>query len=111
MLNTEHNSRRPLIDFEKLRGEVSIGQVLDLLDWRPVARSGPQLRGPCPIHQSQSERSRSFAVHTEKNAFCCQACGAQGNQLDLAAAAFELPLYAAARELCRRLNVSPPLRD
>lgn len=100
----------PQIDFARLREEVSIEQVLELLGWTPVTRSGPQLRGPCPVHRSENDRSRSFSAHLEKNAYRCFGCGAEGNQLDLAAAAFDLPLYTAARELCRQLGVTPPTR-
>lgn len=102
--------RLPPIDFAELRRQVTIGEVLDFFRWEPVARHGPQLRGPCPIHRSTSERSRTFSVNTEKNIFRCfkPACGAQGNQLDLFAQATGRPFLEAAHELCHRLGITPP---
>ena len=96
------------IDFVELRRLVSIEQVLDFLQWLPVERRGPQLRGPCPIHGS-SEQSRTFSVNVERNVFRCfkPACDVKGNQLDLYALATGLPLLEAAHELCRRAGVQP----
>ncbi len=100
-----------LIDYVALRQQVSIAQVLELVGWQPTARSGEQPRGPCPIHNSNSPRSRSFSVNLSKNIYHCFKCGSQGNQLDLAAELFELPLYQAAREVCHRLAIEVPSRE
>lgn len=79
--------------------------VLELLDWTPVSQNGSQLRGPCPIHKSSSEKSRSFSVNVEKQAFQCFGCGKKGNQLDLFAAVTGLPLLEAAWTLAERLAI------
>ncbi|MCA9239583.1 MAG: hypothetical protein KDA37_05265 [Planctomycetales bacterium] len=107
------DQQSPLLDFAALRKEVTIGMVLELIEWRPVSRTGPQLRGPCPVHKSQTERSRSFSVNLERNVFQCfgAGCEARGNQLDLAAAVFGLPLREAALELCASLGIEPPTRQ
>ena len=99
------------IDFAELRRRISMQQVLDLLQWRPASRSGCQLRGPCPVHGSTNERSRSFAVHVQKGVFRCfkPGCPAKGNQLDLYALATGLPILEAAHRLCQRLGTPPPL--
>ena len=79
-------------------------------DWQALAHlgllgqlrgSGPQRRGPCPVHGHPGDRERTFSVHLGKGAFrCFQAdCGAQGNALDLWAAIHRLPLYDAALHL------------
>lgn len=100
--------RRPM-DYAELRRAVSIRQVLDLLGWAPVSRHGSQLRGPCPIHRSGNERSRSFSVNVEKNVFRCFKPGcSQGNQLDLYALATGLPLLDAAHQLCERIGLAAP---
>ena len=96
------------IDYRQLRELVSIEQVLEFINWQPSATKGPQLRGPCPVHQSTNPHSRSFSVNLEKNAYRCFSCDSQGNQLDLAAAIFGLDLHAAAIELCHRLQLNPP---
>lgn len=97
------------IDFRALREMVSIGQVLELVGWVPVARSGPQARGPCPIHKSSRERSRSFSANLERDLFQCFGCDAKGNQLDLWMAVTGLNVYDAARDLADRLHLEPRL--
>jgi len=104
----------PGIDYHELRARVSMRAVLALLGFQPTRIRGAQLRGPCPLHGPSSEKqSRSlavapFSVHLEKQVYRCFACGSQGNQLDLWAAARGLPLHAAALDLCRALQFPPP---
>ncbi len=107
----EPQKNRTLIDFQALRSQVSVMDVLALVGWKSTSGHGNQLRGPCPVHKSTNSTSRSFAVHTEKNAYHCFGCGSQGNQLDLASALFGKELYATARELCHRLGIEPPVRE
>lgn len=102
------DERNCAIDYQQLRRDVSIRQVLQLFDWQPVMTNGSQLRGPCPIHGSTNPHSRSFSVNLEKNAYRCFGCNSQGNQLDLAAAMFGEELYQATLEVCWRLGVEPP---
>lgn len=91
------------VDFRAARAAVSMAQVLELLGWRPVSRRGAQLRGPCPVHGSQSPQSRSFSVNLEKHAFRCFKPGCcSGNQLDLYAWVTRQSLAEAARELLSR---------
>ena len=52
-------SRMPTIDFAELRRRVPIARVLVLVAFRPLRRSGAELRGPCPIHQAASPHSGS----------------------------------------------------
>ncbi|QEG36208.1 DNA primase [Bythopirellula goksoeyrii] len=85
-------------------------RILELMDWQEVTCHGDQLRGPCPIHKSSSERSRSFSVNLNKNAYHCFGCGSKGNQLDLASEYFGLSLYQAAREVCQRTGIEVPIR-
>jgi DNA primase len=105
----------PGIDFTILRRQVSLAQVLDLVDFKATTRRGPQVRGPCPIHgsvhDSRAPRSRSFAAHLEKNCWHCFRCGAGGNALDLYLATTRLPVYAGALELCARLRLPVPRRE
>lgn len=93
------------VDYRALRDGVTIAQVLEILAWKPVAQAGSQLRGTCPIHKSSSERSRSFSVNVETNVFQCFGCGGKGNQLDLYVAVTGLPIYEAALDLARRLDI------
>jgi len=99
------------IDYQALRSQVPIRRVLEIAGWEPVSQQGTQLRGPCPVHKSESERSRSLSVSSDKNIYQCFGCGSKGNQLDLASAIFGVELYQAAVQLCEQLGIEPPRRE
>jgi hypothetical protein len=101
------NNKLPPLDFAKLRQQVSILQVLEQISWHPVAMRGAQWRGTCPVHEKPGTKSRSFAVHTEKNAYCCYRCGTRGNALDLWTALQQKPLLEAAWDLVETWGLEP----
>jgi hypothetical protein len=84
--------RLPGIDYRARRAQRRLGQVLELLDFTPAARCGPQLRGPCPVHGAHTPRSRSFAAHLERHGWYCFRGGAGGHALDLWGAVTRLPV-------------------
>ena len=95
-------SRRPQVDYEYLRSQVTMRQVLEHLGRLAGLRGGgQQRRGPCPVHSQGATAERSFSVHLGKNIFQCfhAGCGLKGNVLDLWAAVRRLPLYEAALDL------------
>jgi transposase len=102
------------VDFAALRRQVTLRQVLQHLGvlhrFRNSSGWGSQLRGPCPLHQSRSERGRTFSVDLQRNIFRCfhPSCAAQGNVLDLWAAYHDLPLHEAALHLAETFGVIPP---
>jgi DNA primase len=96
----------PAIDYRMLRREIDIKAVLKLLGFVPTSRRGDQVRGPCPIHRSQN---KSFSANLAGNVYRCFRCGSAGNQLDLWAAAKQLPLHQAAKDLCEKLHHPLPL--
>jgi len=101
------------IDFAALRVQISMEQVLAHLGcFNKLKGSGPQRRGPCPLHAASDSRQRSFSVHLGKKVFQCfhAPCSAHGNILDLWAAVHRLPLYEAAKHLAQTfgLSLSPP---
>jgi DNA primase len=98
----------PGIDFNRVRAEVTMEQVLNLLGFLPTNRSGAQWYGPCPLHESKPARRRSFSVNVALGRYFCHGCKSHGNQLDLWAAATRQPLYQAAIDLCRRLGREIP---
>lgn len=98
----------PGVDFNVLRSEVTIGEVLDALGWQPVSRSGQQLRGPCPVHGSSSPTSRSFSVNLAEGRYYCHKCHSNGNQLELWAAVHHQTIYDAAVDLCKTLGRDVP---
>lgn len=98
----------PGIDFRALRAQITMTQVLDLLRLEPQISSTGGLRGPCPIHRSQSPKSRSFSVHVGRKMYRCFRCGAAGNHLDLYAAVTQQDVYQAALDLCVKLHQPVP---
>jgi transposase len=99
------------IDYAALRSQVDMEQVLAHLGCLARLKgSGPQRRGPCPIHAAQDARNRSFSVHLGKKVFQCfhPPCAAHGNVLDLWAAIHGLPLYEAAQHLAQTLLLPLP---
>jgi DNA primase len=95
----------PGIDFDVLRAEVTMGQVLEQLGFQATTQTGSQMHGPCPLHGSTSKRSRSFSVNVDIGRYYCHKCESRGNQLELWAAANRLPLYEAAIDLRRVLGL------
>jgi len=96
------------VDFALVREQVTMEQVLAHLNWLSCLRgSGPQRRGPCPVHGTPTDRVRSFSVHLQKNAFQCfhPPCASHGNVIDLWAAVHRLPLREAAHHLAATFNL------
>ena len=98
----------PGIDFNALRHEITMEQVLELIHFVPTSRLGDQCRGPCPVHQSASKRSRSLSVNLATKRYYCHKCRSKGNQLELWAQITQLPIYDAAIDLCRTLGRPVP---
>ena len=96
------------VDFQSVRSQTSMQQVLELLEFDPVEARGDQLRGACPVHHSTSPSSRSFSANLSTNTFRCFKCQAQGNHLDLWAAATKQKLYDAAIDLCQKVHIETP---
>ena len=99
----------PRLDYRALRAQIPIRAVLEQLHFIPLQIRGDQWRGSCPLHGSQDTSDRCFSVHVRKHVYFCHHCHRGGNQLDLWAAALDLPLYQATLDLCRRLHLIPPL--
>jgi DNA primase len=98
----------PGVDFDSLRAEITMEQVLSLLEFQPSQRSGVQWYGSCPLHESKSRRRRSFSVNVAIGRYYCHSCHSHGNQLELWATATKQPLHQAALDLCHRLGCTVP---
>ena len=101
----------PGVDFETVRREITMEQVLDLLGFQPSTRSGVQWYGSCPLDASPSGHRRSFSVNPGVpglGCYDCHGCRSHGNQLELWAAATKLPLHQPAIDLCHRLGRDVP---
>lgn len=105
--NSLHDKRPNLsIDYRYLRQQLSIAEVLRLLNYPQPSGTGTQVRGPCPLHQDRRHRP-TFSVNLEKGIFQCFAreCKAHGNALDLWATAKRLPIHQAALDLAEKLHL------
>ncbi len=98
----------PGVDFDVLRTEIAMKQVLNQLGFKPTSQSGNQLHGPCPVHGSTSSTSRTFSVNVETGRYYCHKCQSKGNQLELWAAVHKFSIYDAAIDLCRVLGRDVP---
>ena len=96
------------VDFNTLRNEITMEQVLNQLGFERISQSGDQLHGPCPIHGSLSPQSRTFSVNLRAGRYYCHKCHSKGNQLELWAAVHHIPIYEAAVDLCRALGREVP---
>jgi len=98
----------PGIDFARLRAEITMEQVLNLLGFKPTDRLGQQWYGRCPLPECESERSRSFSVNVALGRYDCHRCRSHGNPLELWAEATEQRLHPAMINLCARLGREVP---
>ena len=95
----------PYVNFQRLREQLDIADVLALLDWSASGYDANGARGPCPIHMSSFEGSRTFSVNIEGNMFQCFKCGASGNALDLYAQAHGMSPHQAALALIDEFGI------
>ncbi|MGH9822000.1 MAG: CHC2 zinc finger domain-containing protein, partial [Blastocatellia bacterium] len=85
------------VDFRLIKDAVSMQMVLDRYGINRLRRSGDELRGRCPIHKGEGDRT--FHVNLVKGAFNCFSCKAHGNILDLVAALENCSVRDAALKL------------
>jgi hypothetical protein len=98
----------PGIDFQRLRTDVTMEQVLTLLGFTPTHLSGDQWRGPCLIHGSSSPQSKTFSVNVRLGRYHYHKYHHRGNVLELWAEIRRLDLHAAAIDLCNTLGIDIP---
>jgi DNA primase len=85
------------VDFRLVKQIVTMQMVLDHYGINWLRKNKDELRGRCPIHKGEGERS--FHVNTTKNAFQCFSCKSRGNVLDFVAAMEECTVRDAALKL------------
>jgi hypothetical protein len=98
----------PGVDFDRLRAEVPIQEVLELLRFEPRRCRGEQWYGHCPLSACQQSAGTPFSVNVAIGRYCCHRCHSRGHQLELWSAATGLPLYRAAIDLCAALGREVP---
>ena len=98
----------PGIDFDRLRREVPMEDVLHLIGFQPCQTTGDQGYGGCPLHGSTADRARHFSVNVARRRYDCHKCRRYGNQLELWAAYIQKPLHPAMIDLCHALGREVP---
>jgi DNA primase len=98
----------PGVDYKAVQSHIPMARVLEWVGFVAQGVTGDQLRGPCPVHRSQSPRSRSFSVHLARDVCRCFKCGFAGNQIHLWAAQKGITVYEAAVDLCQQAGLEVP---
>jgi hypothetical protein len=98
----------PGVDFDRLRAEVTMQQVLQLLGFEPTRGRGEQWYGRCPLPGCRPSPKPSFSVNVAIGRYYCHRCHRHGHQLELWAAATGLLLYPASIDLCAALGREVP---
>ena len=104
----EKESTMPGIDFDKLRAEITMEQVLNLVNFEPSHRTGDQWYGGCPLHDCTRRRPRFFSANVATRRYHCHRCHSNGNQLELWAAFTKKSMYPATLDLCRQIGREVP---
>jgi DNA primase len=78
------SEHRQWVDFRVVKEAVTMEMLLDHYGINWLRKKGPELRGRCPIHKGEGDRT--FHVNIEKGAFNCFSCHKRGNVLDFVAA-------------------------
>jgi transposase len=97
------------LDFAHVKAPLPMARLLDHLGLTPRLRGpGAPKRCACPIHRGDG-RGRTFSVNLDDNVFHCfdQACGQQGDVIDLWAALHHRGLRAAALDLVQTFDLEP----
>jgi DNA primase len=92
------------VDFKAVKAAVTIEQVLGHYGVNWLRKNEDELRGRCPIHQGDGDRT--FHASVSKNAFHCFSCKARGNVLDFVAAMEHCSVRDAALKLQEWFQVS-----
>jgi len=85
------------VDFRVIKAAVSMLMLIDHYGVKNLRKSHGELRGRCPIHRGEGERT--FHVNLSKNVFQCFSCKAKGNVLDFVAAMEHCSVREAAQKL------------
>lgn len=95
------------VDFRSVKAAISFQMVLDHYGINWLRKNGNELRGRCPIHQGDGERT--FHINESKKAFNCFSCKSKGNVLDFVAAMERCSVREAALKLREWFGVGEPI--
>lgn len=90
-------NQKDWVDFRAVKAVVSFEMVFDRYGINWLRQSRGELRGRCPIHKGEGDRT--FHANVSKGAFNCFSCHARGNVLDFVAAMENCSVRDAALKL------------
>ena len=97
-------SKLGYIDFELLKSQLTIKEVLSAYGITHLKQAGQQLRGACPLHEGSNDRQ--FVVWPEKNSWrCFGACNSSGDIIQLVSLLLGISNHQAAHDLTRRFDL------
>lgn len=97
-------AKRKFIDFQHLKDEITIEQVLSAYGVAGLHPSGAQLRGPCPIHEGSNDRQ--FVVWPDKGTWrCFGECQKSGDIIQLVALLLGVGNFEAAQDIAKRFDL------
>ncbi len=86
----------PGVDFDVVRREITMQQVLDEIGFEVTHQEGGQLRGPCLVHGSTPKTSRVFSVNLSTQRYYCPSANHMATNL------------SSMRPYARRRSTAPP---
>jgi DNA primase len=93
-----------LADFNLIKQQVSIAQVLDMLDIKGLTPHGDTLRGSCPC--CKEGNNRSFVVTPARNIFYCFSERKGGSVIDLVARFRRIPESQAGQQIAAHFGLN-----
>jgi len=97
-------SKLGYIDFEVLKSQLTIKEVLSAYGITHLKQAGQQLRGACPLHEGSNDRQ--FVVWPEKNSWrCFGTCNRSGDIIQLVSLLLGVSNHQAAHDLARRFDL------
>lgn len=73
----------PGVDFDRLRAEITMQQVLHLLGFTPTRCRGDQCYGGCPLPGCPPRQRPCFSVNVTMGRYRCHRRHRHGHQLEL----------------------------
>lgn len=88
------------LDFKEVAAKANIDRVVQLLGIEITSRTGPQLRGKCPLPDCGA--LRAFGIHSEKKRWNCFTCQQHGDAIALVEKVRGISTYEAAKLVAGR---------
>jgi len=96
------------VDFQQIKTNIGIVQVLDMLGVKSLKPHGEALRGHCPCCKEGNDRA--FVVTPAKNSFYCFSERKGGDVIELASRYYRIPQREAAQRIAAHFGINGATR-